>query len=550
MPHKNRTQRTVDAVEIGAHINRPAWQILGDRLSAVAMHVLASAPIGLWCDDDDDESDRPGYDVTPEGVAVINVCGTLIHSEPAWWMPYLGYISTPALARTIAAAAADGNVRKIYLGIDSPGGHQSGIYAVCDAIWAASHTAGKPVWASGRGLMCSAAYEIASQCDKVFLAEDGMAGCIGTVIVLSDWSAFYNQGGVVNHRITSTGGEVYKGQGARGTKVTSAQLADFKRMADECQSLFNRLIQRGRGLTAAQVATLADGRSHVGRNAMALGLVDAIATPDEVLAAMGTDAETCGSTDPPPSDEEPDNPPPADSNRRPKGHVTDSADAEPAALSNDPQPEQGRKETRMPSFKDVLFNALESFKLGGIAVKVLAKNSDDPNVLAATVAGEVEAEVTRRVEENELFRACRAVGITSAADLDAMIEMKALGDNALKEMRDEAKALANIAYGPEEGPKIGATVNAMSAANVRIQLEGWRAEADIKRRAGPNGEAATRQTQPQQNGASLPVDDVKEPETNWEQLSGAQQAHGTKMGFTTKEQREAYAASVLGKAKV
>ena len=267
--------------------SRPVWNIVGGAMNAVEGQLFGPA-LSFWWDDDEDDGGTPdcGYTLTAEGIAVIPLHGTLVDSEPSWWMSYLGYCSIPQIARAVAAADADGNVKDVLLDVKSPGGHVSGLAAACDAVWTVRQRGEKRIW-SACSQVCSAAYEIASQCDKMYLAPDGMAGCIGTLYLLSDWSGYYTQMGVVTLRVASDGAEVYKGAGARGTKITSAQEADFKRVCNEYRALFNTKIQRGRGFDDKTMLALADARIHIGANALQLSLVDGIATPEAVLIALG-----------------------------------------------------------------------------------------------------------------------------------------------------------------------------------------------------------------------------------------------------------------------
>lgn len=266
---------------------RPVWDIVGGAIDSIESH-LFGPPLSFWLEDDDDGADTPacGYTLTDGGIAVVPIVGTLVDSEPSWWMSYLGYCSIPAIARAVTAAAADGNVKDILFDVDSPGGHVSGLAAACDAVWAVRQAGEKRVWAACKKV-ASAAYEIVSQCHKIYLAPDGMGGCIGTLYLLSDWSGYYTQMGVVNLRLASDGADTYKGAGARGTKITPAQQADFKRICNEYRTLFNGIIQRGRGFDDKTMLALADGRIHIGANALQLSLVDGIATPEAVLSALG-----------------------------------------------------------------------------------------------------------------------------------------------------------------------------------------------------------------------------------------------------------------------
>ena len=289
--------REVPRGAVLAVLNRsPHWQIRDEVLPSLAAHV--SGPLAFYWDEEaDDKPDDPGYEIYGGNVAVLKVSGVLVDSEPDWWFRYGGYASTPLLTRATNAIGTDANITDVEIIFDTPGGQQSGMYGFCEAIY--NLRAKKRVWGACIQA-CSAGYEAAAQCNKIYLAEDGMAGCIGTMIAVSDWSKYYADAGVIMEVIASTGAETYKGMGYHGTKLTDEQKADLKRQCDEFQTLFNGVMIRGRGFEPAAMLALADGRSHVGRKALGLGLIDAIATPNEVLAALSTGAETCGSTDPVP----------------------------------------------------------------------------------------------------------------------------------------------------------------------------------------------------------------------------------------------------------
>lgn len=313
--------------------SRPAWNIRGDALSTVAGHTNGPSLAFYWDDDEDEDGDDDSsdlYEVTAEGVAIINVCGILMDSEPTWWMRYLGYASTPQIAEAVTAAGEDYRVGSILLYVDSPGGQVSGLKAACDAVWAVREAGEKPIWGACKQA-CSAAYEIVSQCQRVYLASDSMGGCLGTLILMADWSGYYGQMGVTMLRIASDGAETYKGGGVRGTQITEPIQEDEKRICNEYRAIFNEVIMRGRGFDAKTMLALADGRVHVGANAQALNLVDGIYTPEAVLAAMGSGADL----DTPPADTPPDE----DDEPSDKKQPSQTATAQPGQRS---QVQEGR----------------------------------------------------------------------------------------------------------------------------------------------------------------------------------------------------------------
>lgn len=281
------------------------WNIRGDALGQVARHAVGT-PLNIYWDDEDDDEDvtADGYHITAEGTAIIPLNGIVIDAEPSWWMNYLGYASTPQFTRNVRAATLDENVKRIAFFIRSPGGSVSGLADACDAVWEATQ---KKNTYTVSTLMCSAAMEIGSQTKYRYLTQDGMAGCLGTLISLPDYSGYYEQMGIKMLLIASDGAEAHKGAGTRGAEVTKAHIDDFKRQTNEFRSLFNGIIQRGMGWDDKKMASLADGRTHVGKFALDLGLVDEIATVEAALAAIGAgETPVTGGTEqtPPDGDED------------------------------------------------------------------------------------------------------------------------------------------------------------------------------------------------------------------------------------------------------
>ena len=84
------------------------------------------------------------YLVTPEGIAVIPVFGTLVKRAGAIEAAS-GLTSYGHLEEQIMDAATDPAVRAILLDIDSPGGEAAGVFDLADLVYEARSL--KPVWA-------------------------------------------------------------------------------------------------------------------------------------------------------------------------------------------------------------------------------------------------------------------------------------------------------------------------------------------------------------------------------------------------------------------
>jgi signal peptide peptidase SppA len=147
----------------------------------------------------------------------------------------------------------------------------------------AAIAAGKPCYAYVEDLAASAAYWIASQCDKVFANSTAMVGSIGTYMTVQDYSAAAAQCGVKVHVVRAG---AMKGVGTPGTEVTAEHLGELQRLVNDLNAQFVSAVGTGRKLSAESAQALADGRVHVGRNALSLGLIDGIQSFDSTLATL------------------------------------------------------------------------------------------------------------------------------------------------------------------------------------------------------------------------------------------------------------------------
>lgn len=183
------------------------------------------------------------------------------------------------LRSLVRQASRDETIDKIILHIDSPGGAVEGISDLADEIFAAKQK--KPVVAYCEDLCASAGYWIASQCSEIVSNKGGWIGSLGVYGVIEDWSAAYEREGVIVHVISSGG---VKGGGVPGTEVTDSLIKDEQRVVDQITRQFMDAVREGRKLTHDKTQSLFDGKVHPAEDAVKLGLIDRVASFDEVLA--------------------------------------------------------------------------------------------------------------------------------------------------------------------------------------------------------------------------------------------------------------------------
>lgn len=218
---------------------------------------------------------RSEYEVAPGGVAIIEISGPMMKFASS----FSGGTSTVRARRQIRLAASDEEVGSIVIRIDSPGGTVSGTKDLADEVAAAARK--KPVYAFIEDLGASAAYWVASQARQVFANETALVGSIGTFAVIEDYSGRAAQLGIKVHVIRA--GQ-FKGSGQPGTEVTSEQLAEWQRIVNGLNEHFLRAVSAGRSMAMDRVREIADGRVHVGAEALRLGLVDRIQSFDQTIS--------------------------------------------------------------------------------------------------------------------------------------------------------------------------------------------------------------------------------------------------------------------------
>lgn len=118
------------------------------------------------------------YTFAKDGVAVIPIYGVLAKNLSAFEESCGGGTDVNPIAHALAQAAADPEVEKIVLDIDSPGGEVTGIPELGARIRSIAE-AGKSVVAFSDATTASAAYWLASQADEFYATPSSRQGSIG-----------------------------------------------------------------------------------------------------------------------------------------------------------------------------------------------------------------------------------------------------------------------------------------------------------------------------------------------------------------------------------
>ena len=217
--------------------------------------------------------------VTPEGIAVIPVFGTLVKRAGAIEAAS-GLTSYGHLEEQIMDAATDPAVRAVLLDVDSPGGEAAGVFDLSDLVYEARSL--KPVWAVADEEAFSGAYAIASAAERVIVPRTGGLGSIGVVAVHVDRSA---RDAMEGFRTTTVYAGARKNDFTPHETLKDGARKTLQAEVDRVYGLFVDTVARNRGLTADAVRAT-EARLFFGEDAVRAGLADEVGTLRSAFAAL------------------------------------------------------------------------------------------------------------------------------------------------------------------------------------------------------------------------------------------------------------------------
>ncbi len=213
---------------------------------------------------------------TADKIAVIPVRGTITQRDS-----FFG-TTTELMGRQLESAVTNPEVGVIVLDVDSPGGAVLGTPELGDRIKASTQF--KPVVAVANSFAASGAYWLASQAGQLAVSPSGQVGSIGVFAMHIDASKLLDDMGL---KITFVSAGAHKLEGNPTEPLGDEARADMQQRIDTYYEMFTGAVASGRGVTKAEVLkSFGQGRMFTADAAKAVGMVDRVATFDEVLAGM------------------------------------------------------------------------------------------------------------------------------------------------------------------------------------------------------------------------------------------------------------------------
>jgi protease-4 len=238
--------------------------------SCVGTGVIAMGALGRLA-----EQPLPQARGVGDAVAVIELQGAISAGSQNYFTT-TGI--TPARVRSLLdQAAASASVKGVVIRINSPGGS----VVASDEIYQALLSFDKPVIISMSDTAASGGYYIACAGDYVIAHPDTLTGSIGVISQFLTFEGLLDKVGV-DAVVITTGPR--KDIGSPYREMTEEEKELWRGILDQVYDDFVSVIVEARQLPEETVRELADGSIYTGRQALELGLVDAVGTRDDAIA--------------------------------------------------------------------------------------------------------------------------------------------------------------------------------------------------------------------------------------------------------------------------
>lgn len=221
------------------------------------------------------------------GAVVILPLQGVISQRQSVWQGLFGGTATESFGAAFSSAINHPKVGAILIDTDSPGGTISGVPELADMI----HYGGtiKPVAAIANSEMASAAYWLASQVGgnqkRLVASPSAEAGSIGVYRVHEDYSELLAAEGI---RVSFLAVPETKVEANPYEPLSDAAREHHMEQVQAAYDQFVVAVSRGRGVNKSAVRDgFGKGRMFHAQQAAEMGLVDRVATREQLLSELG-----------------------------------------------------------------------------------------------------------------------------------------------------------------------------------------------------------------------------------------------------------------------
>ncbi|MFQ5617197.1 MAG: signal peptide peptidase SppA, partial [Anaerolineales bacterium] len=206
--------------------------------------------------------------LTGPAIAVIEVNGPITSGRaPAF--NSIPIAASEDLTRIIRFTTKDPDVKAILLKVNSPGGS----VVASDQIYQELKNAHLPIVVLMGEMSASGGYYISVAGDYLIANPNTLAGSIGVISTIPNAEELFEKVGVEFNVFTSGDAKDF---GSLYRNMTPEETGYWQGVIDETHDGFVAIVAEGRNMSEDEVRALADGRVYTGRQALELGLVDAL----------------------------------------------------------------------------------------------------------------------------------------------------------------------------------------------------------------------------------------------------------------------------------
>lgn len=266
-------------------MNNKKWIWIG----MVVLFIMALT-VGILSDvKKGDNAIRGGTDY----VAVIRIDGAIVGGpRNDVLFSASGMTTSEQIMYEMEKARKDNRAKAVLIRINSPGGSTGATQEIAEEMDKIK-SAGKPIIISMGDTCASAGYWIASKGDYIFANPATLTGSIGVYMEYTNVEELMNKLGIHSEKIKS--GE-HKDIMSMYRPMTPEENQMIQQMVDDIYAQFINTVADGRQMDIEKVKKVADGRILTGKQAMDLGLVDAMGNYYDALSyaggRAGLDSET------------------------------------------------------------------------------------------------------------------------------------------------------------------------------------------------------------------------------------------------------------------
>lgn len=213
-----------------------------------------------------------------DGVGVVAIGGPMIRKADILSQILFNAVDTEEITAAVREAASRPDIEAVFLDIDSPGGTVTGTPELAQAVADAGKQ--KPIYAFSSGLMCSAAYWVASQAQAVYVTPSARVGSIGVIQPIFDESEALKNAGI---KVEVFAAGKFKSIGVPGVPLTDSQRECIQSNISETAADFHAaVLARGRKIPAEAM----EGQDFSGKQAQRMNLAGVVRDRAEAIQRL------------------------------------------------------------------------------------------------------------------------------------------------------------------------------------------------------------------------------------------------------------------------